>query len=189
MAIQFPLFPQGSSTEISLISSSVDLKPYMGGPQQRYSRLGDRWRLKVEMRKMHAAQAGPILATLVQGVGSKLLVPVHQPGLDTSVWSDGQVAQAVSGGRVVKHNGGGAAKQVGQFVSIIVNGVRFLHQITLVSGQDLTLYPMLKKPLIGGEVMEFGLPKIEGFSSGNEQGWTIGLALSVGVSFEIVEAQ
>lgn len=189
MAVTFPTLPFGTTTEIALVSSAIDHRPYLGGPTQRLARLGDRWRLKVECRKMFASQAGPVIAALTQGLSDKLIVAIPQPGIDTSVWSNGTVNGAVTGGRTIVHAGGGAAKQVGQFISIIVSGKRYVHQITAVAGATLTILPALKVPLAGGETIEFGTPKMEGFIEGNEQSWTIGLAENLGVSFEIKESR
>jgi hypothetical protein len=151
--------------------------------------MGDRWQIKIDCRPMDPVQAGPILSALAAGLNDKLLVRVPKYNLDVTKYSDGTVTSAVSGGRVINHTGGGAAKLVGQFCSIVIGGVRYLHQITAVSGQTLTILPSLKKPLVGGEVIEFGSPKIEGFISGTAQSWNLGLAMSVGVSFTVREAQ
>lgn len=189
MAINLPTLPLGTNTEIKIRSNAVDHKPYLGGPTQRLSRLGDRWNVKVDCRPMHTAQAGAVVAALVQGLSDTVIYRVPQPGLNTAQWSDGQVDGAVSGGRIIDHTGGGAPKQVGQYISIIVDGTRYLHMVTAVSGQTLTIFPSLKVSLGGLETIEFGAPKIQGFLSGNEQSWTIGLAENLGVSFEIEEAQ
>lgn len=189
MAINLPTLPLGTNTEIKIRSNAVDHKPYLGGPTQRLARLGDRWTVKVDCRPMRTGQAGAVVAALVQGLADTVIYNVPQPGVNTAVWSNGTVNGAVSGGRVVVHAGGGAAKQVGQYVSIIVSGTRYLHMVTAVSGQTLTLFPSIKVPLAGGETMEFGSPKIQGFLAQPEQTWTIGLAENLGVSFEIEEAQ
>lgn len=189
MAILFPAFPDSVSTKITLRSSSADLNPHLGGPIQRVSRAGDRWLLDVDLQPMRVDQAGAIVAALVAGVGEKLLCPIKQNGLDLSGYSNGTVVGAVAGGTSLTHSGGGPAKKVGQFFSMVVGGVRYLHMITAVGGATLTFRPMLKKPLAGGEVLEFGDPKIEGFIDGNEQSWTIGRVANVGASFRILEAQ
>jgi hypothetical protein len=122
-------------------------------------------------------------------LSEKVLCPLKQDGFDLSPYSNGTVSAAVTGGTSLAHADGGAAKQVGQFFSIIKNGVRYLHLITAVAGQTLTFKPMLKVPLAGGEVLEFGAPKIEGFIDGTEHSWSIGRVANLGTRFTIVEAQ
>lgn len=138
---------------------------------------------------MNPAQAGVFVAVLIQGLTQKIIAPVVQNGFDLSAYSNGTVSGAVAGGNQLVHAGGGATKQVGQFFSIVKSGVRYLHMITNVSGSTLTFTPSLKTPLAGGETLEFGAPKIEGFIDGREQAWTIGLVSDVGAAFRIVEAQ
>jgi hypothetical protein len=192
MAVTIPTIPAGTSTEITLRSSSTDLTPYLGGPTQRIARMGDRWLYKVECRPMKVVEAGAVIAALVSGLSEKVLCPIVQDGVDLSGYSNGAVVGAVTGGSTLTHSGGGATKYVGQFFSIVKSGVRYLHMVTGVSGSGnsvLTFRPMLKVPLAGGEVLEFGAPKIEGFVDGNEQTWTVGLVSNLGVTFQIVEAQ
>ena len=189
MAINLPSLPFGANTEIKLKSSAVDHTPFLGGPVQRISRLGDKWSVKIDCRKMYPSQSGPIITALLLGLSEKVLMTVPQPGIDTSQWADGQIFGAVAGGKTIVITGGGAAKQVGQFLSIVKNGVRYLHQVAAVAGNTLSIIPALKVSLDGGETVEFGAPKIEGFIAGNEQSWTVGLAENLGLSFEIGEAQ
>jgi hypothetical protein len=142
-----------------------------------------------DLQPMRVDQAGAIVATLVGGLNEKIVAPLKQNGLDLTAYSNGIVAIAESGGSSLTHSGGGPTKFVGQFFSVIVGGVRYLHMITAVSGQTLNFKPMLKRPLQVGDVLEFGAPKIEGFLEGTEQSWTIGRVANLGVSFRLVEAQ
>ncbi|WP_334185082.1 hypothetical protein [Novosphingobium sp.] len=189
MAITFPSLPFGSTTEITLTSSATDHKPFLGGPKQRIARLGDKWSLRVDCRKMYPRQAGPIIAALLQGLNDQIIMTVPQPGIDTGVWTTGTIALAVTAGRSISVNGGGAEKVVGQLFSIEKNGVHYLHQITAVQGSTLTILPSLKVSLAGGETVNFGAPKIQGFVSGNSQSWSVGLAENLGLSFQIDEAR
>jgi hypothetical protein len=182
-----PTYPQGTTTSITLRSSAVDLTPIMGGPTQRISRFADRWILEVEMRKMRIDQAGPIVNSLLAGLSEPLTAPIVE-GLDLSPWSDGAVSLAATGGTSLKITGGGAAKYVGQFFSIAKNGKRYLHRITSISEDNLSIFPALKTAVAVGDVLEFGAPKIQGFIDGNEQSWSVGLVAALGVSFKIVEA-
>lgn len=187
MATILPQLPYGTSTEYTLNSSSVDHKPFLSGPTQRVSRLGDKWSIKIECRKMYARQAGPIIAALIAGLADQIVMTVPQPGIDVSGRSTGTVAQAVAAGRQITVQGGGT-KEVGQLFSIERNGRHHLHQITSVAGNTVTFQPALKTPLSGGEAVDFKTPKLQGYVSGSSQNWTTGLAENVGLSFQIDEA-
>jgi hypothetical protein len=188
MAVTLPTLPQGTSTEITLKSSAVDHTPYLGGPQQRLSRLGDRFAIKVDCRPMRASQAGVVIAALLEGLAQRVLYPVPQPGLDQGQWANGSVSGSHAGGRTLSFSGGGAEKVVGQYLSIVKNGTRYLHMITAAGGSTLTVIPALRTTLSGGETIEFGEPKIEGYLVGSEQSWVLGMVENVGLTFEIVEA-
>lgn len=187
MAVVIPPIPVANSTTISLKSSAVDQTPYLGGPVQRLARMGDRWAYNVDCRPMHAGQAGPLIAALVQGLSAKVLCTLNIPGFDFSKYSNGAVVNGA--GRTLTHSGGGAAKVVGQYFSLVKNGVRYVHMVTAVSGQTINFVPALKVPIAAGDVLEFGVPKIEGYLEGNEQNWTIGLVANLGLTFRINEAQ
>lgn len=187
MAIVLPPIPIGSSTSVSLKSSSIDQTPPLGGPVQRVSRLGDRWTYEVQCRPMQARQAGPFVATLLQGLSSKVLCPLQISGFNLSSFSDGIATSGA--GKSLVHTGGGATKFAGQYFSLVKDGVRYLHMITGVTGDRLNFIPALKVAITGNEVLEFGEPKIEGFLEGGEQSWTIGLVQNLGLSFRINEAQ
>lgn len=136
---------------------------------------------------MQSRQAGAFVSALLLGLSDKVLCPLKISGFDLSAYSDGTATSGA--GRSLVHAGGGATKFKGQYFSLVSGGVRYLHMITDVSGQTLSFVPALKVPIAGGEVIEFGAPKIEGFLEGGEQSWTIGLVQNLGVSFRIVEAQ
>jgi hypothetical protein len=189
MAITIPSLPNATSTEYTLNSSATDQKPYLGGPVQRISRMGDKWSVKVQCPPLKARQAAAVLATLTAGLSEKVVLEVRQPGLDLSAYNDTGTVTGAAAGRTMVHAGGGTTKFVGQLFSVISNGVRYLHQITLVSGQTINFVPMLKVPLAGGETIEFRTPKIEGFITGNSQSWTQGRLANVGVTFQVDEAQ
>lgn len=188
MAVAIPTFPQGTSTNITLRSSSVDLKPTFGGPTQRLSRLADKWLYDVQLRPMNSTQAGPYLAALAQGLSQTVVATVLQ-GQNLSAFNNtGTVVSNVTSGSILNIQNIGSTPFVGQFFSIIHGGVRYLHMITAIAGSQLTVIPALKTSITAGDVLEFAAPKIEGFIEGNEQSWTVGMVSNVGVSFKIVEA-
>jgi hypothetical protein len=187
MAVAIPFFPAGSNTTITLKSSAVDQTPYLGGPLQRVARLGDRWSYSVELRPMYAAQARPFVTAIRQGLSAKVLCPVILSGIDLQGQTDCTVNSG--SGKNIVVTGTTATKTVGQFFSLVSNGVRYLHEVTAINGQTISINPALKVTIAGGEVLEFAKPYIEGFLDGNEQETTIGMVGNLGLSFRINEAQ
>lgn len=183
-------YPRGTSTRITLKSSSADLKPFFGGPTQRIMRLADKWCVEVTMRSMTPALAGDIVNALMKGLSETLTVPVKD-ALDTSDLSDSAtVAQAVTGGTSLQFANAGGTPIVGQFVSVIDgSNRRYLHRVDAVSGGTLTVFPALKASLQVGDTIEFANPRIEGWIEGQEQSYTVGLVSNVGCQFKVNEAR
>ncbi len=185
MAVVIPPHP-AMSTNIQLTSSSVDQKSILGGPTQRVARLGDKWSYTVDLRPMHAWQSRPLIVRLLQGLSDRVLCPVMVSGIDLRGQTD---LNAVSGaGRSIVVTGSTTGKSEGQFFSLVKDGVRYLHMVVSAADNALTFMPALKVQITGGEILEFAEPKIEGFLSGNEQGWTTGMVGNVGMTFRIEEA-
>lgn len=188
MAITIPSNFSATNTEFSLRSSATQHNPTLGGPSQRIARMGDRWSVKFDVAPMRTRDAEPLISVLLAGLSEKVIVEVRQSGVDLSAYGNGTVTGAASG-RSLNHSGGGPTKFVGQFFSVVKNGVRYLHRITAVTGATLAFLPMLKVALTGGETIEFGSPKVEGFIDGNSQAWTVGRIANAGLSFTLIEAQ
>lgn len=187
MAVSIPVYPAGSTTNITYRASAADQTPTFGGPAQRVARLGDKWVYSVSMRPMAFTQARVFLAALLQGVSAKVLCPVIISGLDLTNQVD--VVAANGSGKTLSFTGSNANKSVGQYFSIVgTDGVRYLHMVTASSGNTLSIIPALKRPIAGGELMEFKAPKIEGFLEGTEQTFTLSM-VAAGVTFSVVEAQ
>ena len=72
--------------------------------------------------------------------------------------------------------------------SIKHGGKHYLHRVEGVNGQTFSFFPPLRTPVVAGDQLNFVSPKIEGFVSGEEWGWTLSLVSSVGVAFRIEEA-
>lgn len=184
MPILIPAFPQGTQTTLTLQSNSLDLTPVMGGPTQRVARLGDRYVLEVQMRNMSYTDAASIIGKLIQGLSNEVVVSVPQPGLVGGATGSGT---ASSGGGTALSVSVSGTPIVGQVFSIVKGTKRSLHTVTSASGGSLSIYPMLKFPIAGGETVEFGDPKIQGFLQGNSQSWTVNLARAVGLTFAVIE--
>ena len=192
-----PVLPLGSQTSIKLKSNANILSSNVGGPDQRIARLGDRWTFESVCRPMAAAQANPIITALLLGLSEKLVARVPQPGFEIGNPGNPAVSGGGQAGRNLAINGFAPGYKVrnGQFFSVVVAGVRYLHRATADvtangSGSAIVpILPMLKVSPPNGATCEFADPKIEGFVEGNEQGWTLGLVANVGLTFKINEAQ
>ena len=185
-------YPRGTSTTITLVSSSADLKPFLGGPIQRISRLADKWQIDVTMRPMTTDLAAEIVTKLMKGLSETLTLPVKD-GLDTSHLSDnGAVVGTHTGGTSLAYRNARGTPLLGQFISIIDSSARrYLHRVEEVdaSNQTLTVFPALKTQFLDGDTIEFADPKIEGFLTDNKQAYTVGLVSNVGVTFTLLEAR
>ena len=136
---------------------------------------------------MHAAQSRPLVTAIRAGLSSKILCPVIIAGIDLTGQTD---CTAQSGaGKSITVTGVTSTKEVGQFFSLVANGVRYLHEVTAINGQVLSINPSLKVAIGGGEILEFAVPKIEGFLDGVDKDVTIGMIGNVGLSFRINESQ
>lgn len=193
MTFTFPVLPQGAETTFSLISNAITHRPTMGGPEQRYARLGDRFSIQVQCRSMAYRDGVGIAALLNRAVTEKVRIPVPQPGLD--IGSPGSPVIASGAGSTVTINGFSAGYQLraGQFFSIVHSGVRYLHQVasdvTANSGSaTVSILPMLRTTLTAGDVCEFAQPYLEGFLTDNSNTWSFGLTKAIRVSFSVSEA-
>ncbi len=196
MAILIPALPRGTQTNLKLKSTALMLNSSLGGPDQRVSRMGDRWTMEVVCQPMRNAQVGPVLTALLDGLSQKVMARVPQDGWD--IGNPGNPTVAVSGqaGSSITLTGftPGYPIRNGQFFSIVANGVRYLHRVradVTANGSgaaNVSILPMLKVSPPAGSICEFAEPKIEGFIDGNEQGWSLGFVENVGLTFKINEA-
>lgn len=187
--VEMPVFPQGTSTEITLSTFAITQTPNFGGPVQRLSRLGDKWKIKVDMRPMRARQAGPMVAIVLRGLNEMLKVPVPQPEIDPKLLVNGTAGNAATTGRLVSYVGSGIDKQVGQYFNHIASdGIPYLYQIIGVAGSTLTIQPALKKPIAIGDQLIFDRPVVCGYLAGTSQSVSLSRATAVGISIEVQEA-
>jgi len=135
-----------------------------------------------------------VVAALMQGLSNKVVCPVQQPGL--AIGSSGSPVVVSGSGTTLTVNGFAANYPIrpGQLFSIVHGGKRYLHQVTAAAtanatgAASLSIYPMLRTVVSAGDACEFSVPKIEGFLSDTSQGWSVGLAQSIGLTFSVVEA-
>lgn len=184
MAFLFPKLPQGR-TNLTFNSNFKDLQPNGGGPHQRVSQLGDRYKLEHTM-SLRGVQGMGVVADMNANAGQKVRVPVPQM---FDIGSPGNTIQ-VSGsnaGRSLSVKGVAASYlfRKGQYLTIVRSGKRYLHMITAdvtaTAGglATLPIVPMIRTVLTGNEVVEVREPTIEGYLTNRENAWVQNIGVSV----------
>lgn len=149
------------------------------GGSQTINRLGDRWQLMVETPPMPIEPDGRRWSVLLdQARREGALIRVRQPDFLNLAIGQPVVAAATASGRSVPVAGlaPDAAVVPGQWVSIVVNGRRYLDRVRAqaVAGSDglatLLLVNLIRVPLPQGAVVELAQPKIEGSIDGDVGG-------------------
>jgi hypothetical protein len=184
---------------ITLVSNSIDMRPTLGGPIQRASRLGSRWQADISLPPLSYAGALAWLAILNRASTSTMRIALVQP--DMTGLSAGSLLVSGSGqaGTSLSVSGGTASftLRAGQFISIYdVAGDRYyLHQLTAaytLSGSGagvLPIYPPLRSSPPSASSIATNPPIIEGFLTNPSATWSIDVARTVGLQFSILEAE
>ena len=221
------LMPAPWTATCSLMEPATDLTPPMGGPTQRISRLGSRW--KVAFNSLPAlgpvaAQALIALRALARASAQTLVFAWPQPTwntaydlsvstdlpLNTDAGGDTLTVQAPGApiGSPVVSGAGQLGTQLaasgftpgffipaGTFFSFQSGGRTWLHCLTAPLGANnagvatLSIAPMLRTMTIGGEVLNFTAPSVEGFIQGKSEDWTLQMLSWVGLpAFTVMEA-
>lgn len=195
MPIDLPATPGPVDIAIRQIDFGGTLTPGLGGPVQRINRNGNRFAVAVQMPPMKPIDARAWLAALNLGV---------QQGVR---WRLRQVELLPGSPGAVKVNGGGQAGgtlvvkganpnypfRLGQFLSLVHGGQRYLHQIAAPvnangsGGATLSIVPWLRVEPDNNDVIEIGQPIVEGLLADNGFEWSIDRARLAGISFTILE--
>jgi hypothetical protein len=196
MAILLPTDPVPQRWRPRVLDWGGELTPVLGGEVQRLNRIGDRLAVDVVLTATpDAALAQAYIARLRRGRrdGARLAWPqlnlaVGNPGAPT-VNGGGQAGSSLA----VKGLTPGYRVREGQFFSLVSNGCRYVHMIAAASVvppsgfATLPIEPMLRVLPSNHDVVELAAPMIEGLVSGLDQGWTVDIAGTVGLSFTITE--
>ncbi|MFC3711258.1 hypothetical protein ACFOMD_01665 [Sphingoaurantiacus capsulatus] len=196
MAILLPAEPVPQSWTPRAMDWGGELVPVLGGETQRLNRLGDRFAVEVVLTPTQdAAQALAYISRLRRGrrEGARmpfpqLNLPIGNPG-ELRVHGSGQAGSSLT----VRGATTGYGFREGQFFSLVHDGRRYLHSVATAAtapvGGVLTLAiePMLRVSPGDGDLIEMAAPMIEGFVGGNEQGWTVDIAGTIGLSFILTE--
>lgn len=175
-----------------------------GGDATRVDRLGDRHGLSVSMPPMRlndpkrGIHARVWVSRLKRGTGEGVRMRFPQPGWVPNLPIDGSVRVAqVAQATLLQVQGAGAGNIIpeGAFITLVrgSDGRRFLHSVNgdvVVDGNGFAtigLHPRLRYGPQVGDLVLFQRPEIEGRLLGDRQSWTLELARTVGLSFEIEE--
>jgi len=199
MTLLLPSFPSPSSMTMTLVSNSIDMKPTLGGPTQRASRIGSRWQCDVNLPPMSYANAMNWMATLNRAATEIMRLFVVQPdltGLDAGSVAVNGAGQA---GTSLAVSGGTAAYSYrgGQFITLYNASLNrgYLHQLTAgytLSGAGagiLPIYPAMRSAPLAGSILYQNAPFIDGFLTNPSASWSVDAARTVGLSFSILEAE
>lgn len=196
MAILLPADPVPQRWAVRALDWGGELVPLLGGETQRLNRLGDRFAIDVTLTPTQdAALAQAYISRLRRGRRDGALLPFPQLNLaigapgDVRVDGVGQAGSSLA----VKGVSAGYAFREGQFFSLVSDGRRHLHSVSTAATAPgsgllvLAIEPMLRVSPAANEVVEVAAPMIEGFVAGAEQGWTVDIAGTVGLSFTLTE--
>jgi hypothetical protein len=140
------------------------------GGSQTINRLGDRWMMAVETRAYHVEPDGRLLSTMIeQALREGAILRVKQPSFTPMISGTPVTDGAVLAGKSIPLAGmqPGSVIRYGQFVSIIVDGQRYLDKVTQeVSASPagtatLSLMNLIRRPLPAGAAVELAA-RIEG---------------------------
>lgn len=198
MSILLPSTPGPTQADISYNDWGGVIGSPLGGADQKLNRLGDRFSLSVSLPPMesHGAAREWIAAlVLAQKVGAIYEFP--QPGFVVGAPGLPVVDGAGQSGTTLNIRAATVsyAFRGAQMISVIHGGRRYLHMVpsgvvvNSLGKVALPIAPMMRAPYADGATIEVGRPMIEGFLEGNAREWTIDLALHVGLSFKITEAE
>lgn len=196
--IDLPDYPSPNGANPALIDFGAFLTPSLGGPVQRISRMGSRFRISVTMPPMPSAQVGrQWVSRLLRGKSEGVRMPYpllsFNPGLPGAVLVNG----ASQSGETLVVDGAtpNYVFREGQFFSIVNSGKHHLHMVTAetiasnTGTATLPIAPMLRKSPANNAVCHFDDPMIEGFILGEEFSWNLSIEHLIGLEFQIVESE
>jgi len=195
MSVDLPTWPSPATYEPRQVSYGSDLTPPMGGDIQRMVRLGDRWAMDITMPTMTRSDADFWIAALMAGFSDSVVLNVPQPKNGVGAPGAPQVNGANQSGITLALKGltVGYNLNVGQWLSIIVSGRRYLHRLTASvvangSGQaSVSIWPMLRVSPANSATVEIVQPKIEGLVKRDSIRQPMITGQLVNLSFSIME--
>lgn len=148
------------------------LTPALGGPVQRLDRLGSRYAMAFTTAPMRMEPEGRRWAAmLMRALKEGAICEAPQPDFDVGAPGLPTVATNTASGKVVPITGAtpNYTIRMGQWLTIVHGGQRYFDQATEqvilnASGAgSITIQHLLRTPITAGDVVELGIPKIEGW--------------------------
>jgi hypothetical protein len=180
MSVELPV-TQYLSAQPGMLDWGGNLMPALGGPEQRINRLGNRSILTITVDPETEYEARILLQRLLRAKSEGALMPWPQSGLKVGSPGSPLVNGPVTGGTSIPLKGLTPHYSIreGQPFSIIIGGRRYLHfsdgQVVADAAGNaaVVVTPMLRKPLLGNEVVELAKPMLEGALVGDTMAWDI----------------
>jgi hypothetical protein len=183
--IQFPTLPRGATVKPKLVRFGGDLVSSLGGPTQRITRPGTRYAAEIGLPTLDADCAAEWLSTSLQAdaVGDTvgLMMPQTIPDMRTLTGVSGTGSAGTATVTVA-----GSIPVVGAWFSFVANGRHYLHLVTKVASNVITVSPLLRTAM-NAAPMEFVAPILEGFPD-DPPSWDVEFFRFVGHSFTITES-
>lgn len=181
MSVTLPALPPMTKASPVPRDFSARNAPPGGGQDQRIARLGDRWAVRYTLPALPAAFALALQSALgrarTEGLTIRCAFPVA-PGAPTGVTGVG----AINSTLVTVTDPPAAA--LDRFFSFESAGHAYLHQVTAIDGDTVSVAPRLRAALTGA--LNFAEPVVEGFLDGATS-WDIERLAHTGVTFTISE--
>lgn len=186
-----------SGCEPSLMDFGILLRPASGAAVQKVDRAGSRWKMKVTLPPMTAANAAIVSSALTRGIRQGLRMDVPLLGRSQGYPGTPVVNGANPTGTSLPIRGmpAGYVLQVGFWLTLVDgSGNYYLHQVAVAAtasavGQaTVTIEPPIRAALADGATILLARPKVQGWIS-SEHAWSMQPGeLVAGFSFTLEEA-
>ncbi len=196
--IELPLLPAPNGATPSIIDYGGTIRPSLGGPIQRVSRTGSRFKIAVTFPPFDSVTEGRIFVSrLLRAKEQGIRIPFPLMGVSQGAPGAPAVAGAGQAGRLLALRGltpSYAAKE-GYWLSIEdTDGQHYLHNVAgaVIAAPDgtaaLPIETPLRKPFADGCKVHLTRPMIEGIVDGAEWAWQMSVDNLIGLEFTIEEA-
>lgn len=202
MTVILPSWPEPMSAEPYFLDSGAWQEPALGeGDAVRIDRLGDKHGLRVKMPPMKfndpkgLAHARVWIQRLKRGMSEGARMKFPQPDYVPPASGTVRTATVAQATLLPVTLAAGVTYPEGIYCTIVnsATGRRYLHSLNsdaVMNGAgqgQLSLLPRLRVATVVGWDVLFSPPEIEGMIVGNEQRWTLEMARTVGLEFDIKE--
>lgn len=177
--------------------NGVKMRPVLGGPEFRLSRLGDRFGVRVRYAPMPYTDAMAWFAAMAKANSDTVLLPIVQPDFTIGATGTPLVNGAAQAGTSLNIDGltAGYAAKAGQFFSHVGASYRYLYMLTAdktATGGGVAaatpIWPMIQSSPADNAVLEFAAPILEGWIQDDMTSWTVNRIMAEGIAFDILQA-